>query len=71
MLFVALFAMTAPAIAAFAKLVLFQDIAQAPAREPTPWLTELSDLHLIRAADANGNGAIGAASCSSRATASC
>jgi cation/acetate symporter len=60
LLFVALFAMTAPATAAFAKLVMFQDIAQAPASAPPAWLTELSGRHLLQAGDANGDGAIGA-----------
>jgi cation/acetate symporter len=60
LLFVALFAMTAPAIAAFAKLLMFQDIAQAPASAPPAWLTELSGRHLLQAGDANGDGAIGA-----------
>ena len=60
LLFVALFAMTAPAIAAFAKLVMFQDIAQAPASALPAWLTELSGRHLLQAGDANGDGAIGA-----------
>ncbi len=59
-LFVALFAMTAPAIAAFAKLVMFQDIAQAPASAPPAWLSELSGRHLLQAGDTNGDGAIGA-----------
>ena len=60
LLFVALFAVTAPAIAAFAKLIMFQDIAQAPASAPPAWLTELSGRQLLQAADANGDGAIGA-----------
>ena len=60
LLFVALFAMTAPATAAFAKLVMFQDIAQAPASALPAWLTELSGRHLLQAGDANGDGAIGA-----------
>jgi len=59
-LFVAVFAMTAPAIAAFAKLVMFQDIAQAPASAPPAWLSELSGRHLLQAGDTNGDGAIGA-----------
>src|SRR4029079_3301577 len=60
LLFVALFAMTAPAIAAFTKLIMFQDIAQAPASAPPAWLTELSGRHLLQAGDTNGDGAIGA-----------
>src|SRR5262249_35771786 len=45
---------------AFAKLVTFQDIVQAPASSPPAWLTELSGRHLLVAGDANGDGAIGA-----------
>ncbi len=60
LLLVALFAMTAPAIAAFAKLLMFQDIAQAPASAPPAWLRELSAWHLLQAGDANGDGAISA-----------
>ncbi len=59
-LFVALFAMTAPAIAAFAKLLMFQDIAQAPVSALPAWLSELSGRHLLQAGDVNGDGAIGA-----------
>ena len=61
LLFVALFVMTAPAIAAFAKLIIFRDIALASASSLPVWLTELADKHLLQAADANGDGAIGAA----------
>ena len=60
LLFVALFAMTAPAIAAFAKLLMFHDIAQAPVSAPPGWLSELSGRHLLQAGDTNGDGAIGA-----------
>ncbi len=61
LLFVALFVMTAPAMAAFAKLIIFRDIALAPASALPAWLTELSETHLLQAGDANGDGAIGAA----------
>ena len=61
LLFVALFAITAPAIAVFAKLLLFQEIALAPGSRLPAWLAELSSLHLIQAADTDGSGAIGAA----------
>lgn len=61
LLFVALFVMTAPAIAAFAKLIIFRDIALAPASSMPAWLTELSDNHLLRTGDANGDGAVSAA----------
>ena len=61
LLFVALFVMTAPAIAAFAKLIIFRDLALASASSLPAWLTELADKHLLQAGDANGDGAIGAA----------
>ena len=61
LLFVALFMMTAPAMAAFAKLIIFRDIALAPASALPAWLLELSEQHLLQAGDVNGDGAIGAA----------
>jgi cation/acetate symporter len=61
LLFVAMFVMTAPAMAAFAKLIIFRDIALAPASALPAWLTELSARQLIQAADTNGDGSIGAA----------
>jgi len=61
LLFVALFVMTAPAMAAFAKLIIFRDIALTPASSLPAWLTELSQQHLLQTGDANGDGAIGAA----------
>ncbi|HEX9752943.1 MAG TPA: hypothetical protein VGA46_05795 [Methyloceanibacter sp.] len=61
LLFVALFVMTAPAMAAFAKLIVFRDIALAPASSLPAWLTELGGKHLLQAGDVNGDGAIGAA----------
>jgi cation/acetate symporter len=60
LLFVAMFVMTAPAMAAFAKLIIFSDIALAPASALPAWLTELSGRQLIQAVDTNGDGAIGA-----------
>src|SRR6185312_3691880 len=59
-LLVALFVMTAPAMAAFAKLILFKGITLAPASDLPSWFTALSQQHLIQAGDANGDGAIGA-----------
>ena len=53
--------MTAPSMAAFAKLIIFRDIALAPASALPAWLVELSDKHLLQAADVNGDGSIGAA----------
>ena len=61
LLFVAAFVITAPAMAAFAKLIIFRDIALAPASSLPNWLAELSANQLLRAGDANGDGAIGAA----------
>jgi cation/acetate symporter len=61
LLFVAIFVMTAPAMAVFAKLIIFRDIALAPASALPAWLTELSRNHLLQSGDANGDGAIGAA----------
>ncbi len=60
LLFVALFVMTAPAIAAFAKLIIFRDIALAPASALPAWLIELGQQHLLQAGDVNGDGSIGA-----------
>jgi cation/acetate symporter len=60
-LFVALFVGTAPALAAFVKLLMFQDIAQMPAAVPPAWLGHLSTLQLAFARDVNGDGAIEAA----------
>jgi cation/acetate symporter len=57
---VALFVITAPALAAFAKLLLFQDIAQASTAALPKWLAELAGKQLIQAGDVNGDGAIGA-----------
>jgi len=48
-------------MAAFAKLIIFRDIALAPASSLPAWLTELSQKHLLQTGDANGDGAIGAA----------
>lgn len=60
LLLVALFVMTAPAIAVFAKLILFKDIATVPASHLPAWLSEFGAQHLIQTGDANGDGAIGA-----------
>jgi cation/acetate symporter len=48
-------------MAAFAKLIIFRDIALAPASSLPAWLVELSDKHLLQVADVNGDGAISAA----------
>ncbi len=61
LLFVAAFAMTVPAMAAFAKLAILREIADAKAASLPAWITTLSDMQLLRAGDTNGDGAIGAA----------
>jgi cation/acetate symporter len=55
---VALFAASAPAIAAFVRLLMFQDIAQAPASALPSWLNDLNLYRLILMQDANGDGTI-------------
>ncbi len=61
LLFVAAFAMTVPAMAVFAKLIVFQAIALAPAASLPAWLTELGERNLLQTRDLNGDGTIGAA----------
>jgi len=56
--FVALFAISAPALAAFVRLLMFQDIAQAPANSLPSWLNDLSAYRLLFPKDANSDGAI-------------
>lgn len=60
LLFVALFVVTAPAMAAFAKLIIFRDIALTPASSLPAWLAELGRNDLLKAGDINGDGAIAA-----------
>jgi cation/acetate symporter len=60
LLLVALFAVTAPAMAMFAKLLIFQDIAQASPANLPAWFTELSGRQLVQVGDANGDGNIDA-----------
>ena len=57
-LFVALFAISAPALAAYVRLLMFQDIAQASATSLPAWLNDLSAYRLLFAQDANTDGAI-------------
>ncbi|MGV1014584.1 MAG: cation acetate symporter [Methyloceanibacter sp.] len=61
LLLVALFALTAPAIAIFIKLLVFRDLGLAPAAALPEWLTDLSGKQLLQASDTNGDGGIGAA----------
>jgi cation/acetate symporter len=56
--FVALFAVSAPALAAFVRHLIFQDIAQAPANGLPAWFNDLSHYRLIVTRDANANGTI-------------
>jgi cation/acetate symporter len=57
---VALFVITAPSVAVFAKLLMFQDMALAHSSVLPSWLTELGGRQLIQAGDINGDGIIGA-----------
>jgi cation/acetate symporter len=56
--FVALFAISAPALAAFVRLLMFQDIAQSPANALPSWLNDLNAYRLLVTRDANTDGAI-------------
>jgi len=57
---VALFAITAPALAAFAKLLMFRDMALAPTDGLPQWLANLNQLQLVQARDLNADGLIAA-----------
>jgi cation/acetate symporter len=57
---VALFVITAPSVAVFAKLLMFRDMALAHSSVLPSWLTELSGRQLVQAGDINGDGTIGA-----------
>lgn len=59
LLLVALFAMTAPALVVFAKVLMFGDIAIIPTQGLPAWITELGQLQILRASDLNGDGVIG------------
>jgi cation/acetate symporter len=61
MLLVAVFALTAPALAVFTKLLVFQDIGLAPGAALPDWLNELSGRQLLKAGSLNGTGGLGAA----------
>jgi cation/acetate symporter len=56
--FVALFAISAPALATFVKHLMFDDIAQSPASELPAWLNELAGRQLLLAQDSNVDNAI-------------
>lgn len=57
-LFVALFAISAPALAAFVKHLMFQDIAQSPASGLPAWFNDLSAHRMVFSQDANADGTI-------------
>jgi cation/acetate symporter len=57
---VALFAITAPSLAAFAKILMFRDMALVPTEGLPAWLSVLSQLQLAQARDVNGDGVIAA-----------
>ncbi len=60
LLLVALFVITAPALAAFAKLLMFRDMALVPTQGLPAWLSTLSQWQLVQTSDINGDGTIGA-----------
>ncbi|MGH6867246.1 MAG: solute symporter family protein, partial [Methyloceanibacter sp.] len=60
LLLVTLFVITAPSMAAFAKLLMLEDITVNTATVLPPWLSELSGWQLLKASDLNGDGGIGA-----------
>ena len=57
-LFVALFAISAPALAAFVRYLMFQDIAQAPASGLPSWFNDLSAHRFIVIQDTNADATI-------------
>lgn len=59
-LFVALFAASAPALAAFVKFMLFQDLAQNHSGTMPAWLGQLGGYRFFAFRDANGNGSVDA-----------
>lgn len=60
LLLVALFVITAPSLAAFAKVLMFRDMALIPTEGLPAWLSSLSLGQLAQASDLNGDGTIGA-----------
>ncbi|ODS00420.1 hypothetical protein AUC69_00680 [Methyloceanibacter superfactus] len=55
---VALFVITAPSLAVFAKLLMFRDMALAPTAGLPAWLSELNGRQLVQASDLNGDGTL-------------
>jgi cation/acetate symporter len=60
LLLVAVFVITAPSLAAFAKVLMFRDMALIPTEGLPAWLSSLSLGQLVQASDLNGDGTIGA-----------
>jgi len=60
LLLVALFVITAPSLAVFAKALMFRDMALIPTEGFPAWLSSLSQGQLVQASDINGDGTIGA-----------
>jgi cation/acetate symporter len=59
LLLVAVFVITAPSLAAFAKVLMFRDMALIPTEGLPAWLSGLSLGQLAQASDLNGDGTIG------------
>ena len=59
LLLVALFAMTAPALVVFAKVLMFGDVAIIPTQGLPAWISNLSQLQILRPSDLNAEGTIG------------
>jgi cation/acetate symporter len=57
---VALFVISAPSLAVFAKVLMFRDMALVSTEGLPSWLTALSSWQLVQAGDLNGDGGIGA-----------
>jgi cation/acetate symporter len=60
LLLVALFVITVPALATFAKLLMFRDMALVPTQGLPAWLSELSRYGFAQASDLNSDGTIDA-----------
>lgn len=60
LLLVALFVITAPSLAVFAKLLMFRDMTLIPTAGLPAWLSDLNIGQLAQASDLNGDGTIGA-----------
>jgi len=56
--FIALLYTTAPSVAAFSKLQIISDLSGTPSGETPGWFNTWSEVGLVSATDANGNGSI-------------